>query len=267
MTTFPKPGDAAAAVHERLFPGYASTLTVTDPELIAYFDDFAFDEVLRHTGYLDERTRLMTQLAAMIAVGAVAEYRVMLGAALTVGVTPVEAKEIVYQAVPYAGMARVFDFLHATNDVLTGRGIELPLEGRSTTGLDTRTAQGLAVQKRIIGEKAVDAMYANAPADEQHIQRFLSGNCFGDHYTRTGLDVPVRELLTFAMLAALGGADAQVKGHITANLNVGNTRATLLAVLTGLLPFIGYPRTLNALAAVDASAPAEDAPTSKNHHA
>ena len=97
MTTH-KPGEAAAAAHERLFPGHVSTLTVTDPELIEYFGNFAFDEVLRHTADLPERTRLMTQLAAMIAVGAVAEYRVMLGAALAIGVTPVEAKEIVYQA-------------------------------------------------------------------------------------------------------------------------------------------------------------------------
>jgi 4-carboxymuconolactone decarboxylase len=49
-----------------------------------------------------------------------------------VGVTPVEAKEIVYQAVPYVGLGRVFDVLHATNDVLTERGVELPLPGQST---------------------------------------------------------------------------------------------------------------------------------------
>ncbi|MEU9305753.1 carboxymuconolactone decarboxylase family protein [Streptomyces sp. NPDC048269] len=95
----------------------------------------------------------------------------------------------------------------------------------------------------------------------------MSGNCFGDHYTRTGLDVPTRELLTFAMLAALGGADAQVKGHVAANLNVGNTRATLIAVLTGLLPFIGCPRTLGALAALDTAAPADDASSTEEDQA
>jgi hypothetical protein len=52
---------------------------------------------------------------------ALSEYRVMLGAALTAGVTPVEAKEIVYQAVAYAGRGKVFDFIAATNDVLTER--------------------------------------------------------------------------------------------------------------------------------------------------
>ena len=66
-----------------------------------------------------------------------------------------------------------------------------------------------------------------------------------------GKAVQVRELLTFAMLVALGGADAQVRGHVNGNLRVGNTRARLLAVLTVLVPFIGYPRTLNGLAALN----------------
>ena len=72
-------------------------------------------------------------------------------------------------------------------------------------------------------------------------QRYLSANCFGDYLTRSGIDVPTRELLTFAMLASLGGCDAQVKGHVTANLNVGNDRARLLSVLTVLIPFIWVP--------------------------
>ena len=148
-------------------------------------------------------------------------------------------------------MAKVFDFLHATNDVLTERGVELPLPGQSTTTPETRMEHGRAVQARIIGEDRVEQLYASAPADEQHIQRFLSANCFGDHLTRTGIDVPTRELLTFAMLVSLGGCEPQVKGHVAANLHVGNDRARLLDVLTQLIPFIGYPRTLNGLRVLD----------------
>ena len=247
--------DTARKNHDELFPGHVSTLATTDPELIEIFDNFAFDEILQH-GNLDTRTRLMVQLAAMIASQAIREYRVMLGAALTVGVTPVEAKEVVYQAVPYVGMAKVFDFLHATNDVLTERGVELPLPGQSTTTPQTRAAEGLAVQKQIAGADRVDALYAGAPQDEQHIQRYLSANCFGDHLTRTGIDIPTRELLTFAMLVSLGGCESQVKGHVAANLNVGNDRARLLAVLTQLIPFIGYPRMLNGLRVLDEVTPA-----------
>ncbi len=241
--------------HDQLFPNHVSTLKVTDPELIDFFDNFAFDEVLRH-GSLDTRTRLMVQLAALIACQALSEYRVMLGAALTVGVTPVEVKEIVYQAVPYVGMAKVFDFLHATNHVLAERGVELPLEGQSTTAPPTRDEKGLAVQNDIVGAERIDRMYAAAAADEVHFQHLLSANCFGDHYTRTGTDTKTRELLTFAMLVSLGGCDPQVRGHVAANRNVGNDRGVLLAVITQLLPFIGYPRTLNALAAINEVAPA-----------
>jgi 4-carboxymuconolactone decarboxylase len=244
------PNERARKNHDELFPGHVSTLAVTDPELIEAFDNFAFDEVLRH-GTLDARTRLMTQLASMIASQALREYRVMLGAALTVGVTPVEAKEIVYQAVPYVGMAKVFDFIHATNDVLTERGVALPLPGQSTTTPENRAEKGLAIEKQIVGSDVVENLYASAPDDQLHIQRYLSANCFGDHYTRTGIDVPTRELLTFSMLVALGGCEAQVKGHVAANLNVGNDRGRLIDVLTQLLPFIGYPRTLNALRVVD----------------
>jgi len=49
------------------------------------------------------------------------------------------------------------------------------------------------------------------------------------------------------MLIALGGCEPQAKGHVAANLRVGNGRHVLLAVNTHLLPFIGYPRSLNAL--------------------
>ena len=61
------------------------------------------------------------------------------------------------------------------------------------------------------------------------------------------------EVLQF-MLVALGGCEPQLKGHVAANLRVGNSRAILLDVLTQLLPFIGYPRTLNGLRCVEEAA-------------
>ncbi len=112
--------------------------------LIEIFDNFAFDETLRQSK-LDTRTRFMVQLAALIACQALSEYRVMLGAALTNGITPVQAREIVCQAVPYAGMGKVFDFIHATNDVLSERGVRLPLDGQASRSSATpRTLNALA---------------------------------------------------------------------------------------------------------------------------
>jgi 4-carboxymuconolactone decarboxylase len=213
--------------------------------LIKVFDNFAFDEVLQY-GNLDTRTRLMVILATMIASQALAEYKVMLGGALNVGVTPVEVKEIVYHAVAYVGMAKVYDFLLATNEILQGRGIALPVAGQSTTSPETRFEKGFAVQKTIVGE-AIDKMYQDVPANQLHIQKYLSANCFGDYVSRAGIPLQTRELLTFSMLMSLGGCEPQLKGHIQANLRVGNDKATLLSVVTQLLPYVGYPRTLNAI--------------------
>lgn len=234
---------------EELFPDHKSTLKVTDPELMEVFDNFAFDEVISY-GNLDTKTRLMVILGSLIASQTLSEYKVMLGAALNVGVTPIEVKEIVYQSVPYVGMAKAFDFIHATNEILESRGIKLPLGSQSTTSSETRFEKGLEVQKEIFGD-IIDKMYEAAPENQIHIQKYLSANCFGDYYTRKGLDVKTRELLTFSMILALGGCEPQLKGHIMGNLNVGNDKETLLSTVTQLLPYIGYPRTLNAIACLN----------------
>ena len=237
--------EAAIKNHEELFPHHQSTLQETDPELIEVFDNFAFDEVIGH-GALDTKTRVMMIIASTIASQALTEYKVMLGAALNIGIRPVEIKEILYQSVPYVGIAKVLDFIHATNEILQSKGIELPLEGQSTTTAETRHEKGLEVQKQIFGEM-IDKMYKESPNDQLHIQKYLSANCFGDYLTRRGLDIKTRELLMFAMLISLGGAEPQVKGHIQGNVNVGNDKNLLLSVVTQLLPYIGYPRTLNAI--------------------
>jgi 4-carboxymuconolactone decarboxylase len=250
-----KPRLTKKAIRNRqeLFPDHESQLGETDPEFIELFDNWAFDEVPRRSS-LDARTRVMLLLASTIASQALAEYKILVGAALEVGVTPVEIKEVLYQSVPYVGVAKTLDFLSATNEALQGRGVSLPLNGQSTTSTETRFARGLAAQKAVFGDK-IDEMRERAPSDERHIQDFLSANCFGDYYTRSGLDLKEREMLTFAMLVSLGGCEPQVKGHVAGNLRIGNDRARLIDATTQLLPFIGYPRTLNALRVIDEAAP------------
>lgn len=241
--------EAAIRNHDEWFPGYVSTAKQTDPELIEVFDNFAFDEVMQY-GNLDRKTRIMVTMASSIAQHTVHEYKMMLRAALANGVTPVEIKEILYHAVPYVGIAKVIDFIGVANDFLAANGISLPVEPQSTTSPETRYEKGLALQKDIFGER-IDKMYAAAPDNQKHIQRYLSANCFGDYQTRTGLTVQQRELLTFSMLISLGGCESQVKGHIGGNVAVGNGKDTLLAVVTQLLPYNGYPRTLNAIACLN----------------
>ena len=215
-------------------------LQATDPELDDIFSNFTKE--VQEYGALDIKTRLMVTLASNIASQAQAEYRITLESALNEGIAPIEIKEILYQSVAYAGMA--------TNDILLARGVRLPLEGQSVVSSETRFNKGLELQKSIFGER-IEQMHKNAPDNQKHIQRYLSANCFGDYQTRSGLNVKTRELITFSILVSLGGCESQVKSHIQGNVNVGNNKDTLLAVVTQLLPFIGYPRTLNAIACLN----------------
>ena len=64
-----------------------------------------------------------------------------------------------------------------------------------------------------------------------------------------------REILTFCIISSLGGCESQVKSHVQGNVNVGNTKENLIDALTCCLPYIGFPRTLNALGCVNAVIP------------
>lgn len=240
--------ETAIRNHDEWFPGYVSTAKLTDPELIEVFDNFTFDDVMQY-GNLDRKTRIMVTMASTIAQHTLHEYKMMLRAAWANGITPTEIKEILYHSVPYVGIAKVIDFLGVTNEFLTANGVKLPLVSQSSTSPETRYEKGLETIESIFGKGMVseDAV----PENQKHIQRYLAANCFGDYQTRSGLDMKMREMLTFSILISLGGCEAQVKSHIRGNMAVGNGKDTLLAVVTQLLPYNGYPRTLNAIACLN----------------
>lgn len=242
----------ARQYHEKLFPGSVSSFSETDPEFIERFDNFAFDEVI-HQGSLDDKTRFLAILATLLGCQGVDEFRSMLPAALNMGLTPVEVKEVVYQATAYLGMGRVYPFLTITNEVLTERGVQLPLEPQATNTMENRVETGEQTQVDIFGDRFRGFASSGAPG-RAHINRWLSGNCFGDYYTRTGLDHKQREMITFCFLAAQGGCEPQLTSHAAGNMRVGNDKQFLMDVVSQCLPYIGYPRSLNALNCVEKAA-------------
>lgn len=231
-----------------MFPDYKSGFPKTDPEFIELFDNFAFDEVVNQND-LDGRTRFMAILAVLLGSQSADEFRALLPAALNFGVTPVEAKEIVYQAVAYLGIGRVFPFLKIANEVLASRGVPLPLAPQNRTTADSRLGKGEEAQVRVFGEGMRGFSRSGAP-EERHIRRWLTDTCFGDYYTRGGLNDREREMATFCFLYAQGGCEPQLISHIKANIRIGNDRDFLMKVISQSLPFIGYPRSLNAIRCV-----------------
>ena len=238
----------AKRYHEKMFPGYESQLLETDPEFIELFDNFAFDEVVNHDD-LDDQTRFMAILASLLGCQGIDEFKAMLTAAYHFGVTPIEMKEIVYQATAYLGIGRVFPFLHAVNEFCMNNNIALPLVGQSTTNPNNRLEKGNQAQVDIFGESMQD-FYKSGDEDSKHINYWLTDNCFGDYYTRNGLDYKQREMITFCFLAAQGGCEPQLISHAAANMRLGNDQQFLIKIISHCIPFIGYPRSLNALRCV-----------------
>ncbi len=238
----------AKAYHEKMFPSYVSDFLRTDPEFIERFDNFAFDEVIQQHG-LDDSTRFLAILATLLGCQGIDEFTAMVPAAIRFGVTPVEVKEVVYQAVAYLGIGRVFPFLKAANAIFEELGIPLPLEGQATTTAKERLEQGEQAQIDIFGESMRD-FWKSGPEEMKHIHYWLTDNCFGDYYTRTGLSYAQREMITFCFLMAQGGCEKQLLSHVWGNMKVGNDTTFLISVISQCVPYIGYPRSLNALACV-----------------
>ena len=68
-------------------------------------------------------------------------------------------------------------------------------------------------------------MHKSTPQNQRHLLRdMLSAFCFGDVYTRKGLDLRTREILTFCIISSLGGCESQVKSHVQGNGECGEQR-------------------------------------------
>lgn len=235
--------------HARMFPNRKSTFRETDPDFVRALDNWAFDEVVRSDDTPDA-LRFKVILAALIGSGSIDEFRVILPAALHFGVTPEEAKEIVYQAFPYLGIGRAFPFLVASNDVLRSLGVTLPVSKPLPRSLPSRRERGERCLREIFGD-SMSGFLEKGPAETRRIRKWLVENCFGDYYARPDLPIAERELMTFCFLAAQGGCEPQLRGHVPGNLRVGNTKEKLLNAIAQMLPFIGYPRALNAVAVLE----------------
>lgn len=241
--------EKAKTKYNELLKRDASITKTNDADLESIFNNFVYGEVYNH-GTLEPKLRELVTLVSLTASQGTDMIKPHVETALNVGVSPIEIKEALYQCSPYVGYPRVFVALEKANEVFKEKNISLPIESQSTVTESTRFDKGLETQVSIFGD-AILAAHSNAAPNQKHIQNFLSANCFGDFYTRKGLDLKTRELLTFIMIISLGGAEPQAIAHANANIKMGNSKDMMLEAVTQCLPYIGYPRTLNAITIIN----------------
>jgi 4-carboxymuconolactone decarboxylase len=93
---------------------------------------------------------------------------------------------------------------------------------------------------RDIGIDADEFIASLAPVDEQYGHTVVEC-AYGEIISRPDLDQRTRELVTVAVLAAMGGCEAQLQAHIPAALRAGATSTEVIAVLTHVTPYAGIP--------------------------
>lgn len=240
--------DVCKQNYRLLFNGEALTGQGTDPEIMDILQKFIFGEVFQ-TGSLTVKQREMITCITLAAQQALPQLKAHAGAALNVGVTPEELREVVYLTAPFIGFPKMLNALSTVNGVFEERGIKLPLEKQGSVTDASRHETGKAIQDRLYPggiSSAMDGMPGDMGKD---VEGFLTDYFFGEIYSRGALDLKTRELLGYCVLVTIG-AESQLKSHYYGNLNVGNTPETITAAVIQCLPYVGFPAAIKALSII-----------------
>lgn len=217
----------------------------TDPEFMEILQRNIFGEVF-FTGNLTHKEREMITVVSLATMQTLPQLKAHINAALNVGNTPLEVREAIYQCAPFIGFPKTLNAIGVFNEVAKERNIKLPLEKTGTTTDEDRHLKGLEIQQKLYGDEVKKAM-AKLPNEYKNVvPDTLTDFCFGDFYTRKGLDVKQRELLSLVILTAMG-AEKQIEAHVVGAMRAGNDKEKLLAAMVQAIPYIGLPNAMTTI--------------------
>jgi len=232
-------GEAGIAVEERL--------NAVCPDLARYLIEYSFGEIYAREG-LDTRTKEQAVVAALTAMGTAApQLKVHIHAALHVGCTPEEIREILIHMTGYAGFPATLNALGTLMEVLSETGQTLSKESvhAGSTGRYERGREQLARiapdQERVLKE-TFDPINPD-------ITRYIVEFAYGDIYARGILPLRNRQAATIAALAAKGTAPPQLRFHIGGGLRAGLTEAEIVEIMLLISVYAGFPAALNGILA------------------
>lgn len=237
--------DHSERVYADLFGPRDTSAVDNDPEFGRILRTYIFGDLFA-LGELDYRTRELITVTTLATLQSLAQLRGHLNAALTIGVEAVELREAIYQLAPFMGFPRTLNAIAVLNEVLSSRGVDLPLPDQGTTTDDDRHERGSDIQQSLYGNRMADSLASLPEPFAQVVPRLLTDWGFGDFATRGGLDTGTRELLILCALAALN-LEPQVRSHVAGALAAGNSPETVLAALVHLSGYAGFPLAVNAI--------------------
>lgn len=105
---------------------------------------------------------------------------------------------------------------------------------------------GMRVRRRILGDAHVDRAEAAKTAFDADFQRFIVGTAWGAVWSRPGLELKTRSLLTLVILASLG-REEEFALHVRGMRNAGATPAELTEALLHVAVYAGVPAANTAV--------------------
>ncbi|WP_329214551.1 carboxymuconolactone decarboxylase family protein [Streptomyces sp. NBC_01485] len=214
------------------------------PDLGRYVVEFAYGDVFSRAG-LDLRQRELVTVAALAAAGDTAsQLNFHMDAALNVGVRPAEIIEALIHLVPFVGFPRALNAVGVARTVFADRDVtfEPPVMEDSSDRYE-RGKEKLLEIDGAHGLEVIESLKDIAPDLGRYIVEFT----FGDVYHRPWLTARSRQLVTVGALTAFGDTAPQLRVHIGAALNVGLSPRQVVETLIHVVPYAGFPRTLNAV--------------------
>lgn len=99
-----------------------------------------------------------------------------------------------------------------------------------------------------IQKRSVEEIFKDLEDIAPDLSRFVIEYPYSEIYTREELDLKTREICTVAALTVLGTIP-QLKEHINAALNVGNSPTEIVEVMMQMSAYCGFPKSINAVMA------------------
>lgn len=114
---------------------------------------------------------------------------------------------------------------------------------------ETAWQRGERLLRKIDGDRVADNLLRAYEGIAPDFTRYLVEFAFGEIYARDG-DLRAREAVAIASLATMGGCDAQLETHVWGAFNAGASEADVVETVMTLIPYVGFPKALNAMAIV-----------------
>lgn len=232
-------------------PSILTALQDIAPDLARLTVEFGYGDIYARPG-LSARHRQLATIGALAALGnARPQLKFHILGALNVGCTTTEIIEALMHIVAYAGFPAGLNGVFVAQEAFQERKI-VPSDTSTHAGVSLDANQRYAHGARALAEVDGDAgerVIASLQNVAPDLARLIIEFVFGDLYTRPGLDLVSREIVTVASLTALGNAIPQLKVHMHGLLNVAGSVTQLVETIMHIALYAGFPAVINAMLA------------------